>query len=382
MKEKNITYVHDFCFYKTNCYNRNIYTAVGLPEGYFNRFFESGFSKVKIISRNKIRDEQEISDSGFSIIINKNIIMPVLIPGYFSLLKLKTLIGICKVVLQSDLLVINFPSIIGVYVWLLNLFIRKPYTLEVAADSDQFDKKRFGFLVTLFISYIFPKVVNGSEGGIYVSKYLLKKYPHPNGIVASNVVIHTVADTKDIKTLNDLGGYILFVGGVNKRKGIKTLIDAIKNIVERGNTDVCLHIVGGHHDEDYLSLVESYDLKEHVKFLGILKPCDVELQMRHAKLYVQPSFSEGIPRATLEAMSFNLPVIATNLPGFAEILDKRCLFSPGDHIALSNLIERFLKADLSLMETLALNNITVRGFLYSHLQKARVDFYKNIKRSS
>lgn len=33
----NIVYVHDFCLY--NDYDKNNYTAVGLPESYFNRFF-------------------------------------------------------------------------------------------------------------------------------------------------------------------------------------------------------------------------------------------------------------------------------------------------------------------------------------------------------
>ena len=43
-----------------------------------------------------------------------------------------------------------------------------------------------------------------------------------------------------------------------------------------------------------------------------------------ASIYVLPSYREGTPRSTLEAMSMNMPVITTNVPGCRETVeDKR-----------------------------------------------------------
>ncbi|EGQ7835135.1 glycosyltransferase family 4 protein [Vibrio vulnificus] len=377
LKLKTVAYIHDFCFYKT--YLADNYTAVGMPESYFHRFFESNFNKVKIYSRNKVEEFSKIENMGFSKIDNPNISLPVTINSYLSLLNPKVIRSLCKELRSADLLVINFPSIIGLYIWFMNLIIRKPYTLEIAADYDQFKNKRLGSIVTKVFNHAFNKVISGSKGAIFVSNYLKNKYYHPNSIVASNV---TVTDVKEIDSTicNRKGDIytILFVGGVNRRKGIGTLIDAVQVLVDSGNRDFVLRIVGGHSDKDYQRIVGNRGLNQYIQFLGLLNPKQVKIEMERADLYVQPSYAEGIPRATLEAMSFNLPVLATNLPGFEEILDSRCLVQVGDHFKLASLIKSCIKNEPWILETIKLNNKVISSFMFENLQSKRVNFYTGL----
>lgn len=170
---KSIIYVHDFCFLLND---NNVYTAVGMPENYFDRFFDIGVDNVYLISRNKQSNKPSILSTGFEVIKNKNIKMPIKIKCYFSLLNPRVIMNIIHVIKNSDLLVINFPSIIGLFIWFLNKFIGKSYTLEVAADYDQFSSKKCGFIVSYFFKLFFPLVVGKSEGCTFVSKYLSDKY--------------------------------------------------------------------------------------------------------------------------------------------------------------------------------------------------------------
>ena len=42
-----------------------------------------------------------------------------------------------------------------------------------------------------------------------------------------------------------------------------------------------------------------------------------------------PSWSEGLPRAAIEAMARGLPVIGSAVPGIRELLPRSSLFDPG-----------------------------------------------------
>ncbi|CAK2950761.1 Gt5 [Vibrio crassostreae] len=373
---KKITYVHDFCFKKNG---QDVYTAVGMPESYFDRFFEANYESVSIISRNIDGDLSSILSSGFQRIKSKSIILPVSIRNYFQLLSPFRMFSLCKVIRETDLLVINFPSLIGLFIWFVNLFIGKPYTLEVAADYDQFYDKKFGWLPTFIFKKIFSTVVSKSIGCIFVSSFLATKYKHSNSIVASNVNISCV-DEGEVKCISENTGTlsILLVGGVNKRKGVDVAIKASKIFEDSTGVSVTLDIAGGHFDDDYLSMANEINFNG-LNLHGVLSKDELAVLYKNTDIYIQPSRAEGIPRATIEAMSYGNPVAATDLPGFGEILDSRCLTRVGSDEQLSNIIQ-MLRSDSNFYYSMSVKNKNVaRNFLYSTLQKKRVDFYLNLE---
>lgn len=373
---KKIIYVHDFRFYTNENY---IYTAVGMPESYFNRFFEIGVDKVSLISRNEKKNINDIKSIGFDKVTNAGLNIPIEINSYLSLLNPIVMSKIFLNLRSSDFIVINFPSLIGLFVWFINLFSKKPYSLEIAADYDQFASKRFGFLVSIIFKCLFKLVVNKSVGCIYVSNYLFLKYMHLNSTVSSNVNIDVVGDAREInEPLIKKPVSIAIAGGVNKRKGIDVAINAIKKLRDAGVDNVVLNIAGGHFDFDYQAYVSKYGLDRNVKFLGLLNKSELYFLYRNSDLYIQPSRSEGIPRATIEAMSFGLPVIATDLPGFKEILDSEFLIEVEDSTALSEKIINIL-TDVDLYNLASCNNIMrSKNFLYKHLHENRKSFYRSV----
>lgn len=374
-----LVYVHDFRFYKVP--EGDVYTAVGLPEMYFDRFFDAGVKEISLVSRSSIALKSEIEDQGFRMIRKLNIKIPVDIESYFSLLNPELISRLVEHIRQSSLVVINFPSVIGSFICLLCMSLGKPYALEVAADYNQFSTKRLGFLFTLYLKLIFPLVTRRAIGALYVGEFLRRKYPSPICAVSSNVNISCISERPPILIPFEKEGdiNILFVGALNKRKGVDIAIKAVSKLVQAGYSKLKLHLAGGHVDFDISSVIKNQSLGEHVIFHGLLDPETLGSLYKMAHIYVQPSRSEGIPRATLEAMSYGLPVVATKLPGFREVLPEQCLIdcSADD---LSAVVTNLLINPSFYNKISDMNLTRASDFLYFKLHSARTSFFKSILR--
>ena len=60
-------------------------------------------------------------------------------------------------------------------------------------------------------------------------------------------------------------------------------------------------------------------------------------------LYLQPSLTEGMPRALIEAMSRGLPALGSSCGGIPELLPPECLHRPGDDRALAEQWARMIQ---------------------------------------
>ena len=107
---------------------------------------------------------------------------------------------------------------------------------------------------------------------------------------------------------------LLFVGRLSKVKRIDEIIKAVENCKE----DVILTIVGDGEERTHLeSLVET----NRVKFTGALKPEQVKNEMIRGDILVMNSVLEGKPMTIIEAMSYGMPIITTNVGGISELVE-------------------------------------------------------------
>jgi glycosyltransferase involved in cell wall biosynthesis len=101
-----------------------------------------------------------------------------------------------------------------------------------------------------------------------------------------------------------------------------------------------LALVGGGTGE-YAAKVQAAARAEGVILTGFQKGDALRQLYSHAGGFALPSSHEGLPIAILEALSYGLPVIASNIPANLEIgLDSSSYFPVGDHAALA---ERLIK---------------------------------------
>ena len=114
--------------------------------------------------------------------------------------------------------------------------------------------------------------------------------------------------------------FILFVGTIQPRKNIETLIDAFSKFIQI-NKDFKLIIVGkkGWLYKDIFEKVKKMDLEKKVIFTDHVSDPELIWFYKNAFCLVLPSFYEGFGIPVLEAMNFDCPVIASFSSSLPEI---------------------------------------------------------------
>lgn len=143
---------------------------------------------------------------------------------------------------------------------------------------------------------------------------------------------------------------IVSMGRISPTKGYEYLIEGFKKVV-RFNPYFKLKIIGSADKSkmrylDYLkSLVRRFSLNYNVEFVGFKK--DIAEALAEARILVAPSvIEESFGRVAIEAFACGVPVIATNLGGFKEIIehDKNgILVEPKNSQAIAESMLRIIK---------------------------------------
>ena len=167
---------------------------------------------------------------------------------------------------------------------------------------------------------------------------------------------------------------ILFVGRISPEKGVHTLLSAWQRVVERC-PEAHLHLVGPREplpaqfivklseDEKVADLAQFYEeekcltqilrsmprgIAHKVSFAGVVPHSKLVDFYREADVFVNASYSEGLPLPILEAMACSLPVVATSVGGIPEAVvpgQTGLLVEPGDANSLADTLLRLLQDD-------------------------------------
>lgn len=130
---------------------------------------------------------------------------------------------------------------------------------------------------------------------------------------------------------------ILFLGVIIKRKGVYDLIESIRLLDKAGviKERNIKFIIGGSgaEEENVKNKINEYNLGYCTKMKGWVNGELKEKLLKKAQLFILPSYNEGLPMAILEAMSYGIPVISTDVGSIAEaVVDNETglLIRPGE----------------------------------------------------
>lgn len=120
---------------------------------------------------------------------------------------------------------------------------------------------------------------------------------------------------------------ILYVGRLEKRKGVKYLIAAFEELVKR-NPSFNLVIAGAGDDREKLEMYVEDNNIPNVTFLGAVdEPTKLRL-LHEAALFCSPAiYGESFGIVLLEAMAAGVPTVAGDNPGYACVMKDRGLLS-------------------------------------------------------
>lgn len=161
-------------------------------------------------------------------------------------------------------------------------------------------------------------------------------------------------------------------------KGIHDAIYMLKSLIDRG-MKVVLRVLGPGDSRVYEMLASSLGIESFVFFDGTLPGGSLVFDwLDHLDLYIQPSYTEGLPRALLEAMSRGLPCVTSSAGGMPEIVDSNYLFSPGDINSFSSAVRQLLLTPSALSFQAKCNFKTSADYTLETLNAARTAFYDSI----
>jgi glycosyltransferase involved in cell wall biosynthesis len=151
---------------------------------------------------------------------------------------------------------------------------------------------------------------------------------------------------------------ILFLGNVMERKGLHTLLEAIRPLT----FDFQLDVVGSLTSEPgYAKQMQEYvavhGLSSMVFFHSSLDNEPLKQKLRQAHVLIVPSSYEGFGIVYLEGMGFGLPAIGTTAGAAGEIIEHGItgyLIEPNDHHTLAQYITS-LSQDRALLTRLSIN---------------------------
>jgi len=210
------------------------------------------------------------------------------------------------------------------------------------------------FIYNKFIEYGFPSKKFIVTNLIYLNKNEFRK--NDNCFEFSN---------KD---------YVLYLGRIEKIKGIQTMLQAFKGI-----KDIDLLIAGGGSLENEL---KKSTVNPNVKFLGFRKKEEILCLIKNSLFTIVPSeWYENFPYSIIESMSLGKPVLGARIGGIPElVIDGYTgyMFTPKNVNDLENKIKLMLndKNKLGEMGINAKNHMNNLTSFKSHYTKMKFIFEK------
>lgn len=170
----------------------------------------------------------------------------------------------------------------------------------------------------------------------------------PPGI--DHELFHPIKDEKrltDVRARHGLPArFILFVGTLEPRKNIETLIEAFDRVRAR---DVHLLIIGKEgwkFDRIYRFFLRA-EKREQIHFLSFVSADDLPALYSLASCFVYPSFYEGFGFPPLEAMACGVPTIVGHGSSLPEIVGDACLMvDPFNIASLTQAMEQLLSDEM------------------------------------
>ncbi len=207
----------------------------------------------------------------------------------------------------------------------------------------------------------------------------------PDGV---NTQLYRYVDPTDLKKKYNVeeSDIILYVGRINKGKGVDKLIKILNFIVQK-NKNVKLFIIG--EDSGYLHVVKSliykYNLSDYVIFTGFISRYNLAKYYSMADLVVYPSRQEIFGHVIIESGACGRVVIGSDIMGPSEIIiDGKTGFTSDfkNYTELSDLILELLndKKRLIQMGKEAIERVKAE-FSWEKSAISHIELYKKVLNS-
>jgi glycosyltransferase involved in cell wall biosynthesis len=363
---RQVVFVHDHRF---EVYGGAVYSN-DFPYRILRRYVEV-FGHVMVWARQRVVDEMPLTPLALGEGVTFEFFDDISNLRSFFGLRQKMRRQMADRLCGHDALIVRLPSELGMAAADAARRCGKPYLVELVGDAWWPMWYYGGYRAKCYAPWFFLRVqqtVRYAQQVNYVTQaYLQKRYPADSKVVVSAVSdvelpefsqavlqkrLQKIWDHSDPWVFGTIAS--LEVG----YKGVDVALRALSELKEEGY-DFVYQIVGEGDPSYYRALSNSLGLGDSVDFLGTLKFGKAVYDwIDQLDLYLQPSHTEGLPRAMVEAMSRGCPIVASSVGGIPELLGPAYRFDRGDSKGMLACIKRVLSKAPHL-DRVATRNVAV-----------------------
>ncbi|MSQ14431.1 MAG: glycosyltransferase family 1 protein [Dehalococcoidia bacterium] len=224
------------------------------------------------------------------------------------------------------------------------------------------------------------------DGKIAVSKPAMdfagKYFPGYYNIIPNGIDVERFSNALPFENLMDGKLTILFVGRLEKRKGLKYLIRAFAKVKkEMPNTRLIIVGPDGGLRRGYENTIEKNDIPD-VHFLDYVSSEDLPRYYKSADVFCAPATGqESFGIVLLEAMAAGTPVIASDIEGYSQVVShgkEGLLVPPKDENALAMTIVHLL-ADRDMRSEMGRRGVeSAKGYSWTMVAKMVSSYYERL----
>jgi glycosyltransferase involved in cell wall biosynthesis len=175
--------------------------------------------------------------------------------------------------------------------------------------------------------------------------------------------------------------FVLYLGTLEPRKNVETLVRAYALLREQGSDDHVLVLAGprGWQYEPIFDLVKSLGLSDSVMLPGFVPAEEQALWYSSATVFAFPSRYEGFGLPLLEAMACGAPVVSSSASSLPEVVgDAGLLVDPMDVAGLSAALRELLEDEDRRQALAAAGRARASEFSWRRMASETVQVYREV----
>lgn len=286
-----------------------------------------------------------------------------------------------NLVKNNDAIIIRLGSVIGLIGVHFALKYKKPFLVELVGcpRDSYYNHSLAGKFVAPIMSFLVKQAIRKASHVIYVTnKFLQKRYPTKGKSIGCSDVMLSETDQsileKRIERIKNHENEIKVIGTAAvidvPYKAQSDIIKVMGILKKQGELNYKYQCVGSGDKTLLLNEAKRNNVTDEVELIGTLTHSEIFKWLDTIDIYVQPSRTEGLPRALIEAMSRGLPCCGSNVGGIPELIEKDFLFNSSGKNP-QQIMDILNKFDVKVMASQAKRNFEMSKEYFTNITENR-----------
>lgn len=177
-------------------------------------------------------------------------------------------------------------------------------------------------------------------------EYSQRTFALDNLMVINNMIDTPAVNSPAMPRSTDGKLTFVYLGWFIQAKGIFDLLESVAEQADYFRGKAMVVLGGRYHEEEVQAAISKLGIGDIIDYRGWIDSEDKDRLLRESHVLMLPSYAEGLPISLLEAMTYSMPVITTDVGGIPEIVRdgvNGIMHKPGDKEAIFRAMSHYIE---------------------------------------